>query len=146
MKKILLLLLVTVFLAAGCSPQAPNASPSPTVAAETSDVYVPASTKAAEQDYLRLGYDLMASDGLGDLRLGMMEAQVTALLGQPEQASAAVVWGADGLLHSTWDYPSKGISLGMAGESGGTEGLSAVSLSAMAPCALLTRWGIGIGR
>jgi len=145
MRKLLLLLLAIALFAAGCSPAAPAATPSPVPATETPDVYVPDTADAGARDYLQLGYDLMASDGLGGLRTGMTEAQVTALLGQPEQASQAVEWASDGRMHSTWDYPSQGITLDMAAEKASTGGMTAASLSVIAPCALLTQRGIGIG-
>lgn len=146
------LLSVVLVLAVGCSEQAlvgDTASPSP-VAAVTSGApsSVPSASLPAEtssQDYDELGSALMMSEALGDIKLDMTESQLIAALGQPDSQSEATLWGADGMVHSTWTYAAPGLSIDMARDAESSQELTVYTLAAASPCQLTTRRGIGIG-
>ena len=63
-------------------------------------------------------------------------------LGEPENKSAAQIWGADGMEHQRWFYPAKGIELGMI-RKGSQQVVDRISLTS--PCDYKTQRGIQIG-
>lgn len=81
---------------------------------------------------------------IGELVLGMSSAAVIKKLGQPESTSTVEVWGADGLSHQDWEFPSKGISLNMIRSD--KEALFEIfSIRIASPCNFKTNKNIGIG-
>jgi hypothetical protein len=136
------------------SDSAPSADPSAGVSAEPSPVSEPSpgETPAASpsqapdggKDYAALGFSLLENDGLGLLKLRLSESELVYLLGEPEEKSDAEIWGADGLSHSVWSYPSKGLDIGMAQLPDDVEAFI-FSISAAAPCTLATSRGVAVG-
>lgn len=102
------------------------------------------SPSPAKKDYTDIGYDLMASEALGSLRLGMSESAVSKALGDPESVTEAETWGADGLEHMDWLYESKGLILNLVREPG-DDSATVYSIYASEPCRLSTKRGISIG-
>jgi hypothetical protein len=89
-------------------------------------------------------FELMHSEGFGELKLGLTAVQVLELLGSPETKGTATLWGADGLYHQDWYYPQQGIALNMASET--PEAIQTVAMIALtSPSTLQTQLGIGIG-
>ncbi|MDD4796564.1 MAG: hypothetical protein PHO66_02190 [Eubacteriales bacterium] len=156
MKMTLTALLCLVLLWAGGCARQENAVVStpfaPSPAATTLATRSPQSSAAPAAmpsivpatDYARLGFDLMLAEALGDVRLDMPQSRLIATLGHGQQ-SPAVVWGADGLEHALWVYESQGLSLDMARDPDSEQPFSVYSITAVAPCALTTLRGIGIG-
>lgn len=151
MKKNILTVLIAILLTSlslsgtGCAPSpaaqsTASASPSATPSAGTSPVL----TDDTGKDFVALGETLMASDGLGSLKLGLSEHDLVLLMGQPETKSDAQVWGSDGNEHSDWRYTSKGLEINMAKQPDDTE-VSIYSITAESPCSLATQRGIKIG-
>jgi hypothetical protein len=67
-------------------------------------------------------------------------------LGQPDGKSAAVEWGADGLMHEDWTYTAKGLKLDMTSAKESSDGTKYVSsITANTKCIFKTTAGIGIG-
>jgi hypothetical protein len=131
-----LLLLFT----SGCTPK-PEITPTPTPAATLSN-QTPGTTP---KDFLQIGFDLMASETLGGIRLNMTDGQLIALFGQPENKTTPQVWGSDGLEHTTWNYVSRGLSLNLSKKPDSKDAAVVFSIRAASPCTLSTKRGIRIG-
>lgn len=87
---------------------------------------------------------MLDPEGIGDLRLGMKAAEVVALMGEPSKKSGIDEEGATGDFVQSWDYPSKGLGIGMAAPSAkGPWSLS--NLTANADCPMPGPWGLKIG-
>ncbi len=89
-------------------------------------------------------FELMESEGFGELKLSLTAAQVLELLGSPETKGETRLWGADGLYHQDWYYPQQGITLNMASEILG-ERQTVFAITLTSPSILKTQRGIGIG-
>jgi hypothetical protein len=81
---------------------------------------------------------------LGGLRLGLAEAGVIGVLGQPAAKGAQVEEAATGLFVTEWAWPAQGIRITLGAET--RKGAQVVDrLQLTAPCKLKTPEGIGIG-
>jgi len=147
----LLLFICIIFLTLfGCKQQP---------AAEQSEPAAPAISTNAGQDEAATGaeaeaapetvrntdaaFDLMNTESLGSLKLGLTQKEVLAQLGKPDAKSKAIIWEADGLTHQEWNYKTKGIVLDMSGQSENDFTLGSITITP--PCTLKTKAGIGIG-
>lgn len=89
-------------------------------------------------------FDLLYSEGFGELKIDLTAAKVINILGEPQTKGKQEFWGADGLYHQKWNYPQQGIVLDMAAETEqGSASISSVRIQA--PSQLKTQRGIGIG-
>ena len=93
----------------------------------------------------------LAADGfpykketIGKLHIGLSEKEVKPLIpGQPT-IGPEEWWGADGQYHQKWQYPEKGITLGLVSEKkGGLKSIESITITSPSP--LHTQRGIGIG-
>ncbi len=164
MKKVLIILFATMVLInmAACTAESPvtaskkptdaPASPAPTVAETITPTESPIETVAATEpntsagkDYSQLGMELMKTETIGTLKLGLKESELLAVIGKAESETAPEVWGADGKKHCNWNYPAKGLTVSMV-ESGNAESEFIVyAIAAEAPSDLATAKGIKIG-
>lgn len=157
MKKITALILATALLSGFCGcaknnpaiPSAPDVSYPPTSQAPEQTSVTKEVTQTPEKtepkDYLQIGFDLINSESLGELCLHMTGSQLIAILGEPDKKEDPVIWGADGLLHSSWSYEKKGIEINMVKEPDKDEEAKIFSIRAFSPCVLQTKRGIKIG-
>jgi hypothetical protein len=97
----------------------------------------------SKKDYNEAGFQLLSTEALGDLKLGLTLTQTKHLLGAPEEATKLRLWGADGEYHHDLFYKTKGIKLDMLGENDTSQTISIIT--ATAPCPYKTKAGIGIG-
>ncbi len=97
--------------------------------------------KDSKINYAGIGFGLM-KERVGDLSLGIDDSVVLQILGDPDKKTAAQIWGADGMEHQRWLYPSKGIELGMI-RNGSKQVVDRISLKS--PCDFKTQRGIQIG-
>lgn len=96
----------------------------------------------ARADYVKIGFDVMKNEVIGFLKIGLLDSDVLAGLGEPEDKSPMRVWGADGLEHQKWFYPTKGIELDMKSR----EGAFVINMIRINnPCDYKTKQDIGIG-
>ena len=87
---------------------------------------------------------LMMEERLGELRIGSSEADVQKLVPCKVKRGKEVLEAATGDFVQEWDFPECGVRLRMASEKkGGAK--SVQSISVVAPSALRTKRGIGIG-
>ena len=90
------------------------------------------------------GADLVADERIGNLRIGLTEADLKKAIECTLKRGPENLWGADGMYHQAWQCPACGLDFGMVSEKRG--GLKVVeSITLMAPCALATKRGIRIG-
>ena len=95
----------------------------------------------ANTNYLQIGFALM-KENMGPISIGISAEDTLKILGKPEQKSDARIWGADGLEHQSWSYPTQGIELGMVQKEGKQ---SVAGISIKSPCDFKTQRGIQIG-
>ena len=89
-------------------------------------------------------FELMQSEGFGELKLDLIASQVLEILGSPETKGETMLWEADGLYHQDWYYPQQGITLNMASETSG-ERQTVFKITLTSPSTLKTQRGMGIG-
>ncbi|OSZ80119.1 hypothetical protein CAP36_02330 [Chitinophagaceae bacterium IBVUCB2] len=82
----------------------------------------------------------------GDIKIGQPHEKTIEALGEPDNKSAAVEWGADGLMHQDWTYTAKGLILNMSYAKGISDGTKYISsITANDKCTFKTRANMGIG-
>jgi hypothetical protein len=83
---------------------------------------------------------------LGTLKLGQSYRLVQETIGPPDSKSKATEWAADGLLHEDWTWKKSGLVMNMSSDKNNKDSTLAIfSITAIAPCDLKTKAGIGIG-
>lgn len=135
-----------IVLMAGCGNQNAvesngnenNTTLSSDTAAETTQT-----DQSAPKDFEAIGFALMESETIGELKLGLTTDEVIALLGQPGKVSENEYWEADGAYHRTYSYPDLGIELDLAGEESEIKVVNMIL--AAQPCSLETSKGIVLG-
>jgi len=90
-----------------------------------------------------IGFELMDSEKVGGIGIGIAMESVIKILGQPEKKSDTGINQVDGLLSQEWEYKKHGIFLWMEGEK--LSKLYVASITLTSPCTLKTRRKIGIG-
>jgi len=88
-----------------------------------------------------IGFELLKSESIGDLKIGLSALKTKELIGAPAERSKAEKWEADGEVHQNWLYTKEGITLEMVGE--GDQMINSISI--IAPCKFKTKKQIGIG-
>lgn len=89
-------------------------------------------------------FQLMKSEGLGALKIGVPRAAAMKILGSPSKSGKVEQWEADGMFHQQVEFKSAGVILNLVSKSKGS--LQTVgSITAMAPCQLATAGGIRLG-
>ncbi|MFY0536962.1 hypothetical protein [Nannocystis pusilla] len=87
---------------------------------------------------------ILDREQLGELKIGLPAAELTRLLGAPARRSRAELSEATGSYVQQWSWPDKGLELSLdAADKRGPYALAAIR--AVAPCALRTTRGIGLG-
>ena len=90
-----------------------------------------------------IGFELMRTESVGELKLELGTIKIKELLGEPEEKTKSEVWEADGEYHQDWKYTTKGIELNFKGESDSTRTVEMITIKK--PCELKTKKLIGIG-
>ncbi len=88
-----------------------------------------------------IGFELLKSESIGELKIGLSALKTKELIGEPLERSKAEKWEADGEMHQNWLYTKEGITLEMIGEVDQLIN----SISIIAPCKFKTKKQIGIG-
>lgn len=133
-----LILLAALGFFIGCNPGNTNNQQDP-----GADTATPATPPPAVDT---IPGDKPDNESLGDIRLGQSYSEILTLLGNPEAIANTGEWAADGLMHEDWVWEKKGILAGMAWEKTQGETSKVIfSITAMAPCTLKTKRGMGIG-
>lgn len=157
MKKSIAILMIALLIlgATACTTPTPTLAPATNPPAEATASPTPAATEtiapteepaaSAEKDFGQIGSELLKTEMLGSLKLGMTEGELIAALGEPDSKSGFELWGADGLNHSDWVYEAKGLAINLAGEPDSDAELTVYSIGASAPCDLATQKGVKIG-
>jgi|SRR6185312_1395249 len=90
-----------------------------------------------------IGFELMDSEKLGDIKIGMPKEQVIKLLGHPEIQTDTSIDQANAMLSQGWSYKKKGIAMSMEGESYAE--LKIMNIAITHPCTYKLKRRIGIG-
>jgi hypothetical protein len=86
----------------------------------------------------------LESEALGKIKLGQKAADLTPLVGTPDSRGKETEWDAIGELVQEWRFKSHGLVLNMSSKSkGGAK--SVLTITATAPCKLMTARGVHIG-
>jgi hypothetical protein len=100
------------------------------------------SSEREGKDFLQLGFNLLETESIGVLRIGMNDSEIIRELGKPDAKSIEALMGSDGKEHQAWSYTKKGIELGLARE-GNLQLTDYIKIES--PCKFVTRRNIGIG-
>lgn len=99
-------------------------------------------SKLPSENYDEIGFELLKSESIGELKIGLTALKTKQLIGEPEERSKAEEWEADGEIHQNWIYKKEGITLEMIGDST-SQLINTISI--VAPCKFKTLKQIGIG-
>lgn len=88
-----------------------------------------------------IGFEILKSESIGDLKIGLTGLKTIELIGEPVERSKAEMWEADGETHQNWLYTKEGITLEMIGEADQIIN----SISIITPCKFKTKKQMGIG-
>ena len=81
---------------------------------------------------------------VGKLRYGLSEREVKQIIPGKPARGPEQWWGADGEYHQEWQYPDRGINLGMVSEKkSGPKSIRSITITS--PSTLQTQKGIRIG-
>jgi len=97
----------------------------------------------SEDRFIDLGFELMKDESIGDIKLGIRSKLIIEMLGEPEEKSESVLWGADGEYHQQWKYTKNGIELDIIGEVDTALVVNMITIKS--PCELKTKRKIGVG-
>ncbi|HWY98829.1 MAG TPA: hypothetical protein VNY36_07070 [Bacteroidia bacterium] len=100
----------------------------------------PEKYNAKDGAYDSIGFELLDSERLGQLMVGLPKAKVLELLGKPDQKSETTMSQVDGIMYQSWTYTGKGITLTMDMIHNKIGEMIIVS-----PCPYRTKRRIGIG-
>src|SRR4051812_3405970 len=89
-------------------------------------------------------FQLMKSEGLGALKIGIPRAAAMKILGSPSKSGKLEQWDADGMFHQQVEIKVAGVTLSLVSKSKGSA-QTVGSITAVAPCQLATVAGIRLG-
>jgi hypothetical protein len=89
-------------------------------------------------------FQLMKSEGLGALKIGIPRAAAMKILGSPSKSGKLEQWDADGMFHQQVEFKAAGVTLSLVSKSKGSA-QTVGSITAVAPCQLATAGGIRLG-
>ena len=95
------------------------------------------------KDYLEIGFELLKTESLRQLKINLTAKETINLLGEPDKKSKSEIWGADGAYHQSWVYYSKGVELDIIGQESINQAINMITITK--PCELKTKRRIGIG-
>ena len=96
-----------------------------------------------ENIYVTKGMDLVNTEKIGNLSIGLSENKTIEILGNPDKKSEANKWETDGLMHQEWYYMSKGIELDLCWDDKKHKEIFRITINK--PCDYKTSRNIGIG-
>ena len=102
------------------------------------------STSTSQPGSVKTNTGKIDIERFGDLKIGQDSKEVISIIGQPENKSVPIEWGADGLMHEDWTYASKGLILNLTSEKNTSDKKTIFSIIATAPCPFKTSAGMGI--
>lgn len=146
MKKQILFLISIGILCCSCnSPSADETTGADSLTAITpatsGQIAVEESVDSVVKNDDEIGFELLKSESIGDLKIGLSALKTKELIGEPLERSKAEKWEADGEVHQNCLYTKEGITLEMIGE--GEQIINSISI--IAPCKFKTKKHIGIG-
>lgn len=136
---ILLFIASVVICFSSCNTTTENKVDVPEMQNKVDTALAPESYKGKAYD--EIGFELLKTECMGDIKIDMTAQKVVELLGEPDKKSTSAMWESDGEYHQTWNY--KGITLDLVGEENKNQVISMITITG--PCSLKTKRRIGIG-
>lgn len=96
-----------------------------------------------EKDFSEIGFKLMETETIGELKIGLTTAAVEKITGKPEIVTEFEFWGADGLEHQARAYQNETIELDFVKLEDGQ--VVSNSITILEGCQYKTTRNIGIG-
>jgi len=94
------------------------------------------------KDYLKMGFELMQSDNLNNLRIGLTVKDLDSIIGIPSEKTNPEIWGADGRVHQTFKYSTEGVELDLIQKDDSSFSVNMITIKE--PCKFKTKVGVGI--
>ena len=139
---LLVMILIVVFLAVGCSAPEIEVVFKDIPKTPDSEVDSPEVTPADMDEPVEYGEFSMYDETIGQLMISLEETKVIEMLGEPGQTTEPKIWAADGFLHKTSSYDALGVELDYVEIN---EKFVINTVTAKAPFDGKTSRGIGIG-
>ena len=134
-----LFFLVLIFLFTACNQSMENEN-----AAEQEDLPEAVQAQQAEEkDFSEIGFKLMETETVGELKMGLTTDEVEKITGKPEIVTAFEEWGADGFEHQARVYQNESIELDFIKLEDGRVVSNMITISE--GCNYKTSRNIGIG-
>jgi hypothetical protein len=133
----LLSFIIFILTICGCSHPIPPANTIKNTPIDTTD------TTSDGNKIIRIGFEPMDSEKIGEIRIGMAMESVINKLGQPGEKTDTAISPVDGLLCQEWRYKKHGIFLWMEGKKSSKMYVESITINA--PCDFKTNRRIGIG-
>lgn len=137
---LILILMLMAMVLCGCGSGGQDGASGDASTNETEDA---AADENSDDAYGQLGFDLMEAESQFILQNATTASEMVELFGEPEEKSEAEIWGADGMEHQTWTYPTQGLELDLVREEDNVQIVDMITL--FDPSTLKTSKGIGIG-
>jgi orotate phosphoribosyltransferase-like protein len=96
-----------------------------------------------DKDFGNIGFELMETETIGDLKIGLTTDEVEAIVGEPSETTPFEFWEADGLEHQARVYQNKTIELDFIKLEAGKIVSNSITISE--GCKYKTSRNIGIG-
>jgi hypothetical protein len=96
-----------------------------------------------EKDFSEIGFKLMETETVGDLKMGLTTAEVEKITGKPEIITPFEEWGVDGFEHQTRVYQKETIELDFIKLDDGR--IVSNSITVLEGCTYKTSRNVGIG-
>lgn len=146
MKKRAFYLIMLCILVYSCtSHSTDNIAISDTLSTSADSAIAISNTEASlnKKTYDEIGFELLKTERLGGIKIGLSALKTVELIGEPEEKSTAENWEADGETHQIWTYKKQGVSIDMGGKGIVNQVINNIKITA--PCDLKTTKQIGIG-
>ncbi|MCB0713721.1 MAG: hypothetical protein KDD67_15445 [Ignavibacteriae bacterium] len=85
-------------------------------------------------------------ENVGPIYIGMSEGKVVEALGEPAEKTTFEMWDADGAEHQDWEYPGKGLTVGMWRGDDKKVTVDRITLSSKSTLKTARKIGIGSSR
>jgi len=148
MKKVSIHLILVCVFSFGCTNNSPEKKPAADTLITATDNIISNSLPKADtvsvlENYDEIGFELLKTESIGELKIGLSGIKIKELIGEPEEKSKAEEWGADGEIHQNWIYKKEGVSLEMIGKDVSNQLINSITITA--PFKFKTSRQIGIG-
>lgn len=101
--------------------------------------------KIEDKDFGNIGFELMETETIGDLKMGLTIDEVEAIVGEPSEITPFELWEVDGLEHQTRVYQNETIELDFVKSELEDDRIVSNRITISEGCKYKTSRNIGIG-